>query len=341
MKPPKKCMKIDQVLNSLFESETSDSISEDALSKTCSDSDSFEEKKSSKRCFRKSNSFQFDKGNNLIKSTEHDQLKQIEDILKIKPIDTNNLTDTIAVSTDDDDDDDDVPLGKLVCIKNSLVVKENSKQSLFESNKTNKKQLAEIEEADNEEETDTDNDDDEEDDIPLFKLISTRKSPSNSYRNDKIKIKDSDETDEEVPLSNAYKKKVFAERTNIIRTNNPNISKKLRRLCKAKSMKNENANLPSFLKGLYDFDCIEDTISDEACSDIENLLKNQKNSKVEDISLDVIDKTNIAMNAPEQMTVVKSPSIPLNPSEYFVLSLKNLKRKKSSKLLSNISKNLY
>ena len=332
MKPPKKCMKIDQVLNSLFESETSDSIS-DALSKTGSDSDSFEEKKSSKRCFRKSNSFQFDKGNNLIKSTENDQLKQIEDILKIKPIDTYNLPDTIAVSTDDDDDDDDIPLGKLICNKNSPSVKENKKQSPFESNITNKKQLAEIEEADNEEETDTDNDDDEEDDIPLFKLISTRKSPSNSYKNDKIKMKDSDETDKEVPSSNAYKKKVFAERTNIIRTN---ISKKLRRLCKAKSMKNENANRPCFLKGLYDFDCIEDTISDEACSDIENLLKNPK---VEDISLDVINKTTIATNAPEQ-TTLKSPIIQLNPSEYFVLSLKNLKRKKSSKLLSNISKNL-
>jgi hypothetical protein len=339
MKPPKKCMKIDQVLNSLFESETSDSIS-DALSKTGSDSDSFEEKKSSKRCFRKSNSFQFDKGNNLIKSTEHDQLKQIEDILKIKPIESNNLTDTIAVSTDDDDDDDEIPLGKLVCIKNSIVAKENKKQSPFKSNKTNKKQLSEIEEADNEEETDTDNDDDEEDDTPLFKLISTRKSSSNGYKNDKTKMKDSDETDEEVLSSDACKKKVFAERTNIIRINNPNISKKLRRLCKAKSMKNENSNHSSFLKGLYDFDCIEETMSDEASSDIENLLKNQKNSKVEDISLDVIDKTTIATNSPEQ-TTLKSPIIPLNPSEYFVLSLKNLKRKKSSKLLSNISKNLF
>ena len=98
-------------------------------------------------------------------------------------------------------------------------------------------------------------------------------------------------------------------------------------------MRNENTVRSSFLKGLYDFDC-EDEGEDEVYSDRENAHANTNRikSKIEDISLDVIDK-NLKENSVPENTGLKSPVISMSSSEFFVLSLKNLKRKKSSKLL--------
>jgi hypothetical protein len=339
MKPPKKCMKIDQVLDSLFESESSDNNS-DALSKSSSDSlEYFDAKeKSAKNCFRKSNSFQFDQKvgiskNPTIQNDQHDHLKQIEHLLEIKPIHaaTSSKMDLSNSDDDDDDDDDDIPLGKLVCVKGAL----DKRNALLETTKAEQKHLIQIDEADDEKESD--DDDDDEDDIPLFKLISRQDNSTSSSKNNLIKKIDGNETNEEAPLASFYKKKVFAEKTNIIATNSPSLTKKLRRLCKAKSTRNENNVRSSFLKGLYDFDC-EDEDEDEVYSDLENVHANTNKlkSKIEDISLDVIDK-NLKENSVPENAGLKSPVISMNSSEFFVLSLKNLKRKKSSKLLSNIA----
>ena len=143
-----------------------------------------------------------------------------------------------------------------------------------------------------------------------------------------------DESDDDLPLSNLVQRKVLAEKINIIDYNTITKSRdkwtKLRRFGKTKSFKKSGRSV-SYLKGLYDFDSVdngqmEDTnVSDTEIQMDEDLVYSDTENQADS------GKTVIANFAHEEDTL-KSPIITLSSSANFFLSLKNLKRKKSSLL---------
>jgi hypothetical protein len=166
---------------------------------------------------------------------------------------------------------------------------------------------------------DGDNDYDDDDDIPLYKLIRHVNKKA-SHKENVLEVEKQqptddnadDDDDDDIPISKLLSMQKGDD------TNKP--SNKLTRVGESKSMEQHehHNNSVSFLKGLYDFDegfCKETVIYGE--------------SNFEDLDqFDVRDQSSYFVG-------LKSPIIQIAAANSFVLSIKNLKRKKS-KLISRI-----
>ena len=159
----------------------------------------------------------------------------------------------------------------------------------------------------------TDDEDDDDDDIPLALLVKMNGNKSiNNTKNNETGIEgdvedgndeDSDESNDEddIPLARLVAKKFETK---------PNSSNK-----------NKN-NKKSLLKGIFDF------IDSESEEERENTKPNFNDRMSDKENSSNANKANRKSNSP-----LKSPVILFDNSNRFILSIKNLKRKKSSGLM--------
>ena len=300
MKPPKKCMKMDQVLNALFDSEESDLDASNSDSSDSSEPDSFQNKHPSKST-NDSDSLQARKG----ASSSGSQHRRIEDLLDIKA----------TAHQSEEDDEDDIPLGKLVSVKIR-----NGANILTETTnfvEHNNSSLRSMEKRNHLKEED--NEDDDDDEIPLAKLVAMQKNNALT----------SNKSTERHDFAFSAKKHLGKAEAYV---------NKLRRLGKTKSMRSEDAiDRLYFLKGLFDFDSIDENryASDSDCEPMDEAECSERENTFEskDISFEFVDM--LSSQSLGQCMGLKSPIIKISTSSSFVLSIKNLKRKKSSKQLSN------